>query len=275
MVNNGDKVSAGTLLAKVLRATSKAQDITGGLPRVAELFEARCPKNVAIIAPMAGHVSFSGDTFGKKRMVITNPGNGAKATVLIPQNKSLIVQPGDFVMKGQMLTEGLPDQHEILSVLGVCGAQEYLLTEMQKIYRSQGVALNDKHLELILALMLNRVCIIDAGDAQYFLGELVERSRFEKNQKEIMALGGNPAKGKPVLLGVTKAVLSGESFIAAASFQETARVLTEAAVVKKQDHLSGMKENVIVGNCIPAGTGFAKYRNVNVRIVDEANGACE
>ncbi len=269
IVNEGDEIYPGALLAKTPRSATKTQDITGGLPRVAELFEARRPKEVAEIARIDGVISLSGMSRGKKRMIITNPDTDEVEEHLVPHGKQMVVQPGDFVKKGQLLTEGAADPHEILAVLGVHALQEYLLSEIQKVYRLQGVVINDKHLEVIIARMLSKVRVVDPGDTEYFWGEQVDRFNFLEMNEKILEAGGKPAEGEPVLLGITKASLETDSFISAASFQETTRVLTEAATLGKKDALTGFKENVIMGNLIPAGTGMPKYRHMLIKTCEE------
>ena len=269
IVNVGDEIFPGALLAKTPRSASKTQDITGGLPRVAELFEARRPKDVAEISRIDGVVSLSGMVRGKKRMLITNSDSGTVEEHFIPHGKQMIVQPGDFVKKGQLLTDGAADPHEILSVMGLHALQEYLLSEIQKVYRLQGVVINDKHLEVIISRMLGKVRVVDPGDSEYFWGEQVDRFDFLSTNEEIIQAGGKPAEGEPILLGITKASLETDSFISAASFQETTRVLTEAATLGKKDVLKGFKENVIMGNLIPAGTGMPKYRHMRVKTLVE------
>lgn len=270
VVNAGDEIYPGALLAKTPRSASRTQDITGGLPRVAELFEARRPKDAAEVAKIDGIVSVSGIVRGKKRLIITDPETENYEDHLIPHGKQLIVHPGDAVKKGQTLTEGVADPHEILSVLGVHALQEYLLTEIQKVYRLQGVTIDDKHLEVIIARMLSKVRVVDPGDTDYFWGEQVDRSDFIAANEKVLNAGGKPAEGEPILLGITKASLETDSFISAASFQETTRVLTEAATLGKVDLLKGFKENVIMGNLIPAGTGMAKYRHIKINTLVEA-----
>ncbi len=275
MVHEGDTVYAGTIIAKMMRASHKTQDIVGGLPRITELFEARCPKKVAEMSRIDGIVSLSGIVRGKKRLVIMNPDTEASDTHLIAQDKQLVVQEGDFVKKGQLLTDGLVDPHEVLSILGEVAAQEYLLSEIQKVYRLQGVTINDKHLEIIISRMLSKVCVTDPGDTGFFWSEQVDRFDFAEANKKIEEMGGKPAEAEPILLGITKASLGVDSFISAASFQETTRVLTEAASMGKQDHLKGFKENVIMGNLIPAGTGMPQYRKLTVRTLVEADPQAE
>lgn len=264
-VNEEDEITPGTLLAKTPRQASKTQDITGGLPRVAELFEARRPKDATEMAKIDGIVSIEGTLRGKKKLVVTNEETGDAETHLIPHGKHLVVQIGDFVQKGQHLTEGSADPHEVLDILGPSHVHEYLLSEIQKVYRLQGVTINDKHIEVILSQMLKKVRITEPGDSEFFWGEQVDRHTFMDANDAIVEAGGQPAEGEPVLLGITKASIETESFISAASFQETTRVLTEAATLGKVDELKGFKENVIMGNLIPAGTGLPTYRRLKVK----------
>lgn len=264
VVNEGDEISPGALLAKTPRSASKTQDITGGLPRVAELFEARRPKNAAEMAKIDGIVSIAGIVRGKKRLVITNRETGQEEDHFIPHGKHNIVHPGDYVTKGQHLTEGSADPHEILEILGPSALQEYLLSEIQKVYRLQGVTINDKHIEVILSRMLRKVRITDPGDSEFFWSEQVDRFELLRQNEQIALAGGKVAESEPVLLGITKASLETDSFIAAASFQETTRVLTEAATLSKKDPLVGLKENIIMGHLIPAGSGLPIYRELCV-----------
>jgi DNA-directed RNA polymerase subunit beta' len=269
-VNEGDIIKPGALLAKTPRSTSKTQDITGGLPRVAELFEARRPKEAAEMAKIDGIVSMGGSLRGKKKLIITDEQNGEAEEHLIPHGKHIIVQPGDVVRKGQHLTEGAADPHEILEILGPNAVQEYLLSEIQKVYRLQGVTINDKHIEVIISQMLRKVRISDPGDSEFFWGEQIDKDKFIKENERINEAGGKPAEGEPILLGITKASVETESFISAASFQETTRVLTEAATLGKVDHLLGFKENVIMGHLIPAGTGLPAYRRLKINTLGAA-----
>ncbi len=264
VVNDGDVIQPGGLLAKTPRGVSKTQDITGGLPRVSDLFEARRPKDAAEMAKIDGTVSFPGILRGKRRLLITDEQTGNSEEHLIPHGKHIIVHPGDVVKKGQHLTEGPADPHEILEILGPSAVQEYLLAEIQKVYRVQGVTINDKHIEIIIARMLRKIRVTDPGDSEYFWGEQVDRHDFMKANERIGEAGGKPAEGDPILLGITKASLETESFISAASFQETTRVLTDAATLGKTDHLTGFKENVIMGHLIPAGTGLPTYRRLKI-----------
>ncbi|NDV62638.1 DNA-directed RNA polymerase subunit beta' [Puniceicoccales bacterium CK1056] len=263
-VTEGDEIDGGSLLAKTPRQASKTQDITGGLPRVAELFEARRPKEATEMAKIDGIVSMNGTVRGKKRLVVTDQESGQEEEHLIPHGKHIIVQPGDVVYKGQHLTEGAADPHEILDILGPSSVQEYLLAEIQKVYRLQGVTINDKHIEVIISQMLRKVRITEPGDSDFFWGEQIDKDSFIRENERISEAGGQPAEGEPILLGITKASVETESFISAASFQETTRVLTDAATLGKVDKLEGFKENVIMGHLIPAGTGLPTYRRLKI-----------
>jgi len=265
-VDEGTKIDAGSIIAKTPRQASKTQDITGGLPRVAELFEARRPKegNVGQMAKIDGIVSEAGTLRSKKRLLVTNEESGQVEEHLIPHGKHVLVQPGDFVQKGQLITEGAKDPHEILEILGPSAVQEYLIEEIQKVYRLQGVTISDKHLEVIISRMLFKVRITDTGDTDFFWGDQIDRFAFMDANDTIAEKGGKPAEGEPILLGITKASLETDSFISAASFQETTRVLTNAATLGKIDELKGFKENVIMGHLIPAGTGLPKWRRLKI-----------
>lgn len=259
-VESGAQVSAGDVLARIPREGSKTRDITGGLPRVAELFEARRPKDHAIIAENDGVVEFGKDYKAKRRIIVRNEENDEETEYLIPKGKHISVQEGDFVRKGDPLVDGPRVPHDILKVLGVEALSEYLIFEIQSVYRLQGVKINDKHIEVIVRQMLQKVEITDPGDTTYLIGETVDRIEYE--QENIRRLNANerPAVASPVLQGITKAALQTQSFISAASFQETTRVLTEAASAGKVDTLTGLKENVIVGRLVPAGTGSVMNR---------------
>jgi len=268
VVNDGDIVSAGQILSKIPRETSKTKDITGGLPRVAELFEARKPKEHAVISEIDGWVEFGKDTKGKRKVVV-RPDVGEPKEYLIPKGKALAVRQGDRVQAGEALMDGAANPHDILKVLGEKELAKYLVDEIQEVYRLQGVRINDKHIEVIVRQMLRRVKVRDVGDTNFLVDEQVERWGFEEENARAIAGGGRPAVGEPLLLGITKASLSTESFISASSFQETTKVLTEAALSGKVDYLRGLKENVIMGRLIPAGTGLPGYRNLNIE-VDES-----
>ncbi len=264
-INEGDAVRAGDMVAKIPRETTKTKDITGGLPRVAELFEARKPKETAVISEIDGLVSFGKDTKGKRKVVIT-PETGEPKEYLIPKGKHISVREGDRVRAGEPLMDGSANPHDILRVLGVKELAKYLVDEVQEVYRLQGVKINDKHIETIVRQMLRRVKIKDPGDTNLLIGEQVERYLFEEENDKIISKGKRPAVAEPLLQGITKASLSTESFISAASFQETTKVLTGAAVEGKIDYLRGLKENVIMGRLVPAGTGFRKYIKITANI---------
>ncbi len=255
-VSEGDHIQPGTIVGKIPRETTKTKDITGGLPRVAELFEVRKPKDPAIISKIDGKISFGKELKGKRRVVVT-PEYGEAQEYLVPKAKHIIVHEGDYVQAGEPLMEGTVVPNDILAVLGVKELAKFLVNEIQEVYRLQGVKINDKHIEVIVRQMLKRVLITSSGDSRFMIGEQVEWWKFEEERDKLMAEGKTPAVAEPLLLGVTKASLSTESFISAASFQETTKVLTNAAVAGKIDELAGLKENVIMGRLISAGTGLA------------------
>jgi DNA-directed RNA polymerase subunit beta' len=261
MVSEGDPVFPGDVLARIPRETTKTKDITGGLPRVAELFEVRKPKENAVITEIDGVVSFGKDTKGKRKVVVT-PQVGEAREYLIPKGKHISVHEGDYVRAGEALMDGSPNPHDILTVLGEKEVAKYLVDEVQQVYRLQGVKINDKHIEVIVRQMLKRVRITDPGDSEFLLGEHVEKPIFEEINGQLVAQELRPAAAEPLLLGITKASLSTQSFISAASFQETTKVLTDAATAGKVDHLLGLKENVIMGRLIPAGSGLRQYRDI-------------
>jgi len=258
-VRDGQEVKVGEVLARIPQETSKTRDITGGLPRVAELFEARSPKDAGMLADVTGTVSFGKDTKGKQRLVITDM-DGVAHEFLIPKEKHVLVHDGQVVNKGENIVDGPADPHDILRLQGVEALARYVIDEVQDVYRLQGVKINDKHIEVIVRQMLRRVTITAAGDTRFIVGEQVERAELLEENERVEAEGKTPAAFDYMLLGITKASLSTDSFISAASFQETTRVLTEAAIMGKKDDLRGLKENVIVGRLIPAGTGLA-YHN--------------
>jgi DNA-directed RNA polymerase subunit beta' len=268
MVNEGEVVSPGTVLAKIPRETTKTKDITGGLPRVAELFEVRKPKENAILSEIDGTVSFGQYTKGRRKVTIT-PEIGESLEYLIPKGKHVSVLEGDYVRAGEPLMDGSANPHDILRIRGVKELAKYLVDEVQEVYRLQGVSINDKHIEVIVRQMLRQVSVTEAGESNFLLGEHVERWRFEEENERIVQAGGRPATAEPLLLGITKASLSTESFISAASFQETTKVLSDAAVAGKVDYLKGLKENVIMGRLIPAGTGLPSYRSLDIQLAEE------
>ena len=259
MVQDGQKVSVGEVLARIPTESQKTRDITGGLPRVAELFEARSPKDAGTLAEVTGTVAFGKETKGKQRLEITDM-DGNRHEFLIGKDKQVLVHDGQVVNKGEMIVDGPADPQDILRLLGIEALARYIVDEVQDVYRLQGVKINDKHIEVIVRQMLRRVNVVDAGDTSYITGEQVERSELLDENDRVIAEGKRPATYENVLLGITKASLSTDSFISAASFQETTRVLTEAAIMGKKDGLRGLKENVIVGRLIPAGTGLAMHR---------------
>jgi DNA-directed RNA polymerase subunit beta' len=262
LVNDGDVISAATVLAKIPREISKTRDITGGLPRVAELFEARKPKDVAVVTEIDGSIAFGGVSRGFRKILVQ--GDGIEHEYLVPQGKHLLVHEGDHVRAGDRLCDGRVNPHDILKIKGINAVQEYLLNEIQEVYRLQGVQINDKHIEVIVRQMLQKVRIEDPGDTNFLEGDMVDKSQVRDENERVEVEGGNPSTYQPLLLGITKASLSTESFISAASFQETTRVLTEAAINGSMDLLVGLKENVIMGNLIPAGTGVARLKNVSI-----------
>lgn len=264
LVERGDVVYSGDVLAKIPRETTKTKDITGGLPRVAELFEARKPKEQAIISEIDGMVEYGGFVKGMRRIIVRS-GLGDEREYLIPKGKHVNVHEGDWVKAGEPLMDGSVNPHDILDILGPKDLQKYLVDEVQQVYRLQGVSINDKHIEVIVRQMLRKVKIEDPGDTAFLIGEQVDKFVFVDENEKVMASGGKPAIGKPIFLGITKASLTTDSFVSAASFQETTRVLTEAAVTAAVDELKGLKENVIMGRLIPAGTGVSKYRETFVK----------
>ncbi len=257
-VSASQRVEAGDVLAKIPRETTKTKDITGGLPRVAELFEARKPKEFAVISEIEGTVSFGKDTKGKRKVLIT-PEVGEAREYLIPRGKHISVREGDYVRPGEPLMDGSSNPHDILGVLGERELAKSLVDAIQEIYRLQGVRIHDKHIEVIVRQMMRRVLVTEVGDSDFLVGEQVEKWRFQEETERVLADGGTPPEAKSLLMGITKASLSTDSFISAASFQETTKVLTEAAINGKVDHLLGLKENVIMGRLIPAGTGTPSY----------------
>jgi len=265
MVSEGDDVHAGDVLAKIPRETTKTKDITGGLPRIAELFEVRKPKDQTLLTEIDGTVSFGKYVSGKRRVIIT-PEIGKPVEYVVPRGRHVSVFDGDYVRAGEALMEGSANPHDILKIKGPKELSKYLVDEVQKVYRLQGVKINDKHIEVIVRQMLRRVLVKEVGDSDFILGEEVERWRFEEKNQEIVASGGKPAVGEPLLLGVTKASINTDSFISAASFQETTKVLADASVESKIDYLRGLKENVIMGRLIPAGTGLNMHRRLDIEM---------
>ncbi|MDR1018130.1 MAG: hypothetical protein LBM02_05455, partial [Lachnospiraceae bacterium] len=263
---DGAKVKVGDILAKIPQEFTQSKDITGGLPRVAELFEARKPKDVAIIADIDGIVHLCGHTSkGNIKLEVQNHETNMKKNYIIPLGRHIIVYEGDKVNEGDALSDGAVNPHDILKVKGAKEVQEYLINEIQQIYKLQGVTINDKHIEIIVKQMLSNVKIIHSGDSKYLNGEIISKVKYEQERNQIKNRNGKLPIAQPILLGITKAALSSGSFISAASFQETTRILTEAAVFGQIDHLRGLKENVSIGHLIPAGTGFIQNKFKNLR----------
>jgi DNA-directed RNA polymerase subunit beta' len=263
MVEDGQAVFAGDVLAKIPRETAKTKDITGGLPRVVELFEARRPKEPAVISEIDGSVKY-GDVQKQYRKIFVTGDDGETREYQLPRGSHINVQEGERVKAGEPLMDGPIDPHDILRVRGEKELQRYLVDEIQEVYRLQGVNINDKHIEVISRQMMRWVKVEEVGDSEFLIDEIVDRFRFMIQNNRLAAEGKKPASGHPLLLGITKASLSTDSFISAASFQETTRVLTEAAISGKVDHLRGLKENVIMGRLIPAGTGMEFYRKIRI-----------
>jgi len=261
-VNDGEVVQAGDILAKIPRESEKTKDITGGLPRVAELFEARRPKDCAIIAEVDGVVTFGKDSKGKRKVLLTPSEGGDPKEYLIPKGKHVIVQEGDLLQRGERIVDGAANPHDILAVMGEKALSKYLVDEVQEVYRLQGVKINDKHIETIVRQMLRRVRIADSGDTNLLVGESVDKGILKEVNSKIAEMNGKPATTEPLLLGITRASLSTESWVSAASFQETTKVLTEASIAGRVDYLRGLKENVSMGRLIPAGTGIAQYQAI-------------
>ena len=268
-VKEKQKIAGGTQLARTPRKVTKTKDITGGLPRVAELFEARRPKDACVIAKIDGVISFGANVRGKKKVIVTHEESGESVDHLVQMGRHMTVAEGDTVARGDQITEGPVAPEDLLEACGVQELQEHLVNEVQSVYRAQGVEINDKHIEIIIRQMLRKVKISDPGDTSFLWGDQVERMTFKKENEEMIEQGGKPAEAEPVLLGITKASLETESFISAASFQDTTRVLTDAATLGKVDHLKGFKENVIMGHLIPAGTGFDTHRDIDIEFTVE------
>jgi DNA-directed RNA polymerase subunit beta' len=269
MVADGDTVSPGDVLAKIPRETTKTKDITGGLPRVVELFEARKPHETAVISEIDGTVKFGEVSKGQRKIYVVAD-NGTEKEYSVPRGVHINVQEGERVKAGEPLMDGPLNPHDILAVLGEKELQAYLVNEIQEVYRLQGVNISDKHIEVIVRQMMRWRKVEDVGDTTFLLEQQVDKFRFAEENDRVIKEGGRPATGRPLLLGITKASLSTDSFISAASFQETTKVLTDAAIEGKVDRLLGLKENVIIGKLIPAGTGMQVYRNIRVEPTDDA-----
>ncbi len=268
MVRDGARIEAGDILARKPRETSKTKDIVGGLPRVAELFEVRKPKDMAVVSEIDGTIAFAGESKGKRKVIVT-PETGEAKEYLVPKGKHITVSDGDFVEAGELLTEGSPELHDILRTKGEKYLAHYLVEEIQDVYRFQGVAIDDKHIEVIVRQMLKKVTILDAGGTSFLVGEQVDKQDFKTENARTIAEGRTPATAEPLVLGITQASLTTSSFISAASFQETTKVLTEASLKGKSDPLRGLKENVIVGRLIPAGTGYREYVNADILVPEQ------
>ena len=265
LVEEGDTIQAGDVLAKLPRATTKTKDITGGLPRVAELFEVRKPKEISVLSEIDGYVSIAkGTKKGKQKITVEPVDVGEKKEYLIPRGKHINVYEGDYVRAGEPLIGGSAIPQDILNIKGEVALARYLVDEVQEVYRLQGVRINDKHIEVIVRQMMRRVKVREIGDTEFIIEEQVDKNIFETANRAIIEKGGRPAVAEPLILGITKASLSTESFISAASFQETTKVLTEASISGAVDCLRGLKENVIMGRIIPAGTGLKIYRDVEI-----------
>ena len=267
-VVDGQQVGVGDVLARMPQESAKTRDITGGLPRVAELFEARTPKDASVLAETTGTISFGKDTKGKQRLIITDL-DGIAHEFLISKDKHVLVHDGQVVNKGEKIVEGEPDPHDILRLQGAEALAIYITDEVQDVYRLQGVKINDKHIEVIVRQMLKKVTVLDSGGTSFLVGEQVDKGEFRQENQRAMAEGRQPATAEPLVLGITQASLTTSSFISAASFQETTKVLTEASLKGKMDYLRGLKENVIVGRLIPAGTGYREYVNGDIVVPDQ------
>ena len=267
-VNEGQEVQIADILGKTPKATQKSKDITGGLPRVSELFEARRPKSIAVLASFDGMVTFGKPLRNKQRIIVTDE-NGNKAEYLVEKSKQILVREGEFVHAGEALTDGQISPHDVLKILGEKALHYFIVSEVQQVYRSQGVNIADKHIEVITSQMLRQVSIIDGGDTKFIIGDMVSKKRFMQENEKIIKLGGKPAIAEPLLLGITRAAVTSDSIISAASFQETTKVLTEAAISAKMDMLEDLKENVVIGRTIPVGTGLYKNKKIKFEDYDE------
>jgi DNA-directed RNA polymerase subunit beta' len=271
LVANGARVHKGDVIARIARESFKSRDITGGLPRIAELFEARRPKDPAILSECDGTIEYGKDYKGRRRLILHPDDHSKPLEYVVSKNRQILVQEGDRVSRGDLLVDGSPVPHDILAVLGVEALASYLIKEIQDVYRLQGVRINDKHIEVIVRQMLRKVEVVDPGDTTFLLGDQIGQEELDIANAEALDQGHRRARAIPVLQGITRAALHTDSFISAASFQETTRVLIEAAVQGKEDKLIGLKENVIAGRAIPAGTGFvAMHLRKEARIRDAA-----
>ena len=264
-VQNGAVVGLADLIGRTPKAIAKSKDITGGLPRISELFEARRPKNATVIAEIDGTIRFGKPLRSKERIIIEAK-DGTSVEYLVDKNTQIHVQSGEFVHAGERLTDGVISSHDILRIMGEKALHYYLISEIQQVYRGQGVAINDKHIEVIVSQMLRQVRIVDSGDTKFIMGDLISRRRFREENEAVMKMGGEPAIAEPTLLGVTRAAVGSDSVISAASFQETTKVLTEASIAGKMDMLEDLKENVILGRMIPVGTGLYQNKQFNLEL---------
>ena len=269
IVNDGESLEAGNPICKVQRETTKTKDITGGLPRVAELFEARKPSNAAQISDVSGVIEFGTELRGNRRIVVRPEDGSDPVTYTVPKGRYVIVNEGDYIRAGEPIMDGPSNPHDILRVMGLKALASYIVDEIQEVYRLQGVKIDDKHIEVIVSQMLKKVEIVDSGDSMFIIGDSKTKAEFNEVNKKLIENGEKPAVGLPLLLGITKASLTTESFISAASFQETTKVLTAASLAGKKDTLKGLKENVIMGRLIPAGTGISRYREYEAVVEEE------
>jgi DNA-directed RNA polymerase subunit beta' len=264
-VQDGATVNLADVIGRTPKAATRSSDITGGLPRVSELFEARRPKNATVIAEIDGTVRFGKPLRSKERIII-DAEDGTSAEYLVNKNIPIHVHTGEFVHAGEHLTDGVVSSHDILRIMGEKELHRYIISEIQQVYRSQGVAISDKHIEIIVSQMLRQIKIVDSGDTKFIVGDLISRRKFSEENERIMKMGGEPAIAEPTLLGVTRAAIGSDSVISAASFQETTKVLTEASIAGKMDMLEDLKENVILGRMIPVGTGLYQKKKMFLKL---------
>jgi DNA-directed RNA polymerase subunit beta' len=270
-VNPGDKIDGGFVISKVQRESTKTKDITGGLPRVAELFEARKPTNSSQIADIAGTIEYGPEVRGSRKIIIKPEDGSEQVVYTIPKGRYVIVNEGDYVRPGDQIMDGPTNPHDILRVLGEKAVARYITDEIQEVYRLQGVKIDDKHIEVIVSQMLKKVEVTEPGDSFFVEGDSVTKSEFTEENEKLIASGAKPAAAKPLLLGITKASLTTDSFLSAASFQETTKVLTQASLEGKKDELHGLKENVLMGRLIPAGTGIPRYKDFDAETAKQEN----
>jgi DNA-directed RNA polymerase beta' subunit len=266
-VKDGDEVSIADILAKTPKAAIKSKDITGGLPRVSELFEARRPKDIALIAQIDGVISFGKPLRGKERLVITGE-NGQVTEQLVDKGKTALVHSGEFVHTGEKLTDGTVSSHDILAALGEKALYEYIVSEVQQVYRRQGVNISDKHIEIVVSQMMRQVKIVESGDSNFIAGDIISKRKFQEENTRVINLGGEPAIAEPMLVGITRSAVGADSIISAASFQDTTKVLTSASIAGTVDGLEDLKENVVIGRLIPVGTGMIDAEAIKFTIND-------